>query len=55
MMSCCKSVLEIIMHMPKNRVQETKELGGWRGIRTEKVQSGQGEPRQLQGECSQNC
>lgn len=53
MRSCLKSVLEITMYMTKNRAQVSKELGGWRGIRTGKIQSGQGEPTQLQRELSE--
>lgn len=53
MMSCLKSVLEITMYMPKNRAQVSKELGGWRGVRAGKIQSGQGELTQLQRELSE--
>lgn len=53
MMSSYKSVLEITMYMPKNRAQVSKELCGWRGTRTGKVHSGQGEPCQLQRELSE--
>lgn len=50
-MSCYELVLETMyMHMPKNRAQVSQELGGWRGIRTRKVQRGPCEPCQLQRE-----